>query len=145
MTDANNNRGGATEPPAPEAGEAGGQPNILGSILNWLLIFFLVQNATELAKTKFMPPRDADTAASPLSDPVGVSSDTGAAAAERQQHQQLKPKGVTSDRGGPVKPKPKCLWDVGTTMDLDVIITDSPGSPEGWELTTPVGDDATGV
>ncbi|EJK58032.1 hypothetical protein THAOC_21871 [Thalassiosira oceanica] len=122
MTDTNNNRGGTAAPPAPEAGEAGGQPNILGSILNWLLIFFLVQNATELAKTKFMPPRDADTAASALSDPVGVSSDTGAAAAERQQRQQLKPKGVTSDRGGPVE-----------------------SQAQGWELTTPVGDDATGV
>ena len=143
MTDANNNSGGGGAAP-PEAGEGGGQPSFLGSILNWLLILFLVQNVSELAKTKFMPPRHAapDTpASSDSSDPVGVG-ETGAI-----ERQQRKPRGVTGDHGGfkrgPVKPK--CLWDIGTTMDLDVIITDSPGSPEGWELTTPVDDDATGA
>ena len=149
MTDADNNSGGAASPPATEAaGEAGDQPNLLGSVLNWLLIFFLVQNVSELARTKFMPPREASTAPSAFSDPVGVS-DTGVTE-RRHRQQQRKPEGVTSvasDSGRyknrPVKPK--CLWDVGTTMDLDVIITDNPGSPEGWELTTPVDDDATGI
>ncbi len=36
-------------------------------------------------------------------------------------------------RGG----KPSCLWDLGTVMDLDVVISDSPNVPDGWpSLTT---------
>lgn len=36
-------------------------------------------------------------------------------------------------RGG----KPSCVWDLGTVMDLDVVVSDSPNVPDGWpSLTT---------
>ena len=46
-----------------------------------------------------------------------------------QQHQQQMPYRSNG--------KPYCLWQQGTVMDLDVIVTDSSVPPTGWSLTTP--------
>ena len=40
-----------------------------------------------------------------------------------------------------MKAKPACLWQLGTMMDLDVLITDSHNVPNGWtSLTNPPDD-----
>ena len=62
-------------------------------------------------------------------------------------NKKTKPIGVTTNnnnnnRGNRMMLKPACLWQQGTVMDLDVLITDSPYMPDGWPaLTTLLEED----
>jgi hypothetical protein len=124
-------------------------------ILHWLAIFFVMQNMMGLFMTKLTstfrppPPRPSSSAADDAAVvPGGLPIDQfmfpeaiqGATA-------KGKPLGVTPSNFAEkrTKPhKPACLWQPGTVMDLDVLITDSPNAPSSWPpLTTPApGDDA---
>lgn len=127
------------------------QPSMLTPILNWVLVFFAMQHVVGFMVTKFMP-HDSNTvvpSTPPLNNdnvqtavPLDSSSDN-----VDIEKKKTKPVGVTTNNkisgnynnnNKIMKMKPACLWQQGTIMDLDLIITDSPSIPSGWpELTTP--------
>ena len=152
----------ANAAPNTTAGDGGGQQQqeqqeemTFLPILNWLVFFFVMQNIMTSVMTKFGPQPGNDIPASPLNndivdvDNVVTGADVSSSSAGHRQ--KGKPLGASStntntDNHKP-KPwmkqfKPSCLWQQGTVMDLDVVITDSPFVPTGWpELTTPIKDD----
>jgi len=86
-----------------------------------------------------------------IGNPGNLNDQTIPATSNDMKHDQQKiskPRGVGNEgshnsknnnnmmkRGG----KPSCIWDLGTVMDLDVIVSDSPNVPDGWpSLTTSV-------
>mmetsp|Transcript_5772 Transcript_5772/g.12699 ORF Transcript_5772/g.12699 Transcript_5772/m.12699 type:complete len:746 (-) Transcript_5772:70-2307(-) len=127
------------------------------SILNWLVFFFVMQNVVGALVARFMPPPpggndvvpDSPTSLSNYDGRDFVGESDAAAAADRKR---MKPLGAGEKSNHDAKPmrdlntkmvpKPSCLWQLGTLMDLDVLVTDSPRVPDGWPpLTTPVDDD----
>ena len=142
--------GGNAAPPA--ADEQNGKT--LMEILHWLAVFFVMQNMAGLAMTKF-----SSTFRPPPPSHPSSSSDDAAAVPDGLPIDQFmfpdaiqavtakgKPLGVTPSNVVAEKRtkahKPACLWQAGTVMDLDVLITDSPNAPSSWpSLTTPVPSD----
>ncbi|KAL3809667.1 hypothetical protein ACHAXA_004218 [Cyclostephanos tholiformis] len=136
--------GGAA--PAPAGEQQGGQKALM-EILHWLTIFFLMQNMMALV-ANFRPPPPPPPSSSdgglPITDQFMFPD---AIKATDTTNKKAKPLGATvpANAGdgaasvGRMKPyKPMCLWQPGTYMDLDVLITDSPNSPSSWPpLTTP--------
>jgi hypothetical protein len=97
-------------------------------MINYIIFFFLFQSIVGSMVQKIMGPPQ------PQSQFNGVGSVSKSNPAQQQQrHQQTRP---YRDFG-----KPFCLWEQGTVMDLDVIISDSSIAPNGWSLTTPSPDE----
>ncbi len=132
------------------AGEHQGGQKALMEILHWLAVFFLMQHMMGLVATKFFrpppPPPSSSTADGglPIIDQFMFPDAIQAGVATNNMG---KPLGVTvpANVGGGASSKkvhkPMCLWQPGTFMDLDVLITDSPNAPSSWpSLTTPEND-----
>lgn len=101
------------------------EPSQLTSILNWVLVFFAMQNVVGFMVAKFMP---QDETAVPSTPPLNndnvqtVPLDTSSSVEKKKK---TKPVGVTGNYNNKImKMKPACLWQQGTVMDLDLIITD---------------------
>ena len=97
--------------------------NIL-QIVNYIAFFFLFQNMVGFMVQKFMTPP-------PSSQPSfnNVVGKTNANSGGMMQNHRPYHRG-----------KPACLWEQGTVMDLDVVISDSPTLPRGWRLTSPAAE-----
>ena len=133
------------QPIEPTTAQQGGQPadeevSPFVQILNWVILFFLMQNVAGVLVNKFMPREDNNVQKVPNNDITNnvqtVPVDNKAAIDKKK----TKPLGVTDNNHnwGNNKLKPACLWQIGTHFDLDVLITDSATVPDGWPgLTTP--------
>ena len=111
-------------------------------ILNWVILFFLMQNVAGVLVNKFMPQEDSNNnnvqKVPNNNDNVQTVPDVDSKAAIDTK--KTKPIGVTENnyQNWGNKLKPSCLWQMGTHFDLDVLITDSATVPDGWPgLTTP--------
>jgi len=104
-----------------------------------------MQNVVGFMVAKFMPQDETVVPSTPPLNNDNVQTvplDSSSNSIEKK----TKPVGVTNNNQIPgnynnnkiMKMKPACLWQQGTVMDLELIITDSPSIPSGWpELTTP--------
>ncbi|KAL7536190.1 hypothetical protein ACHAXR_006969 [Thalassiosira sp. AJA248-18] len=114
-------------------------------ILNWIVFFFVMQNVVGSVMTKFMPPENTDVPKAPSSISSNNIVDGNDIAVDITDRKKGKPIGAATDNvwnNNAKLMKPACLWQQGTVMDLDVLITDSPNAPHGWpSLTTPIDDD----
>ena len=153
------------QPPA-EAGQPQQEQEDVSSylpILNWIVFFFVIQSVVGSLVAKFSPTENNNVPKAPSSlsnndifDGDIVSNGEIDAAVDATGRQKRKPLGATdksnydkdmrinmNTRNKNMKrPKPSCIWELGTVMDLDVLITDSPLVPNGWpSLTTPIDDD----
>lgn len=148
--------GAAEQRPEQEQGQEQEDQGFVLPILNWVLVFFLMQNVMGMLVAQFNPrPENGNV----VGDPASPSDYDGARARDfaldgeddAAARTKMKPVGASEKSnynanqhlGGPgMKLKPACLWTLGTVMDLDVLITDSPRVPDGWPaLTTPIEDD----
>lgn len=103
------------------------RPDGLSSILqivNYIAFFFLLQNMVGYVVQKLiMPPQSSQPSLNNVVGKTNVNSG-GVMQNHRPYH-----------RG-----KPACLWEQGTVMDLDVVISDSSTPPRGWQLTSPAAE-----
>ena len=124
------------------------EPSQLTSILNWVLVFFAMQNVVGFMVAKFMPQDENVVPSTPplTNDNVQTVPLDSSSSTVDIEKKKTKPVGVTNNNKIPgnynnnkiMKMKPACLWQQGTVMDLELIITDSSTIPSGWpELTTP--------
>ncbi|KAL7495352.1 hypothetical protein ACHAWT_004507 [Skeletonema menzelii] len=146
---------------APAAGgesneaEQQGRPPMIMSILNWILFFWVFQNLTGLITSKFVPPTPPpsvsnNNAVNNNNNNMMPAATTGVESGSNVVGQQKKPLGVNSvDRSKFAaqdvkkmhkKMKPACLWQQGTMMDLDIILSDSANVPTGWPALTTKND-----
>lgn len=117
-TSSSNGNNNAASLPRPD-----GLSNIL-QIVNYIAFFFLFQNMVGYVVQKLMvPPQSSQPSFNNVVGKTNVNS-----GAMMQNHRPY-------HRG-----KPACLWEQGTVMDLDVVISDSSTPPRGWRLTSPAAE-----
>jgi len=110
------------------------------SIMNWILYFWIFQNLAGMITSKLVPP--PPSAANMMPDATGVE---GNAVMQQTKPLGANPIGHKKSTAHDAKKvnsmmKPVCLWQQGTTMDLDLIISDSQDVPAGWFAATTKSD-----
>ena len=144
--------------PAAEGGENDEeqqhQPQFM-SMLNWMLFFWIFNSLAGTIVSKFVtPPNNNNNHASNNNIPAAATSGSN-----NEAVQQMKPIGVGNPSNDKINnlqqfnnnagakkrnkmARPTSLWQQGTMMDLDVVISDTPNVPDGWpELTTKDNND----
>eukprot|EP00804_Cyclotella_cryptica_P018459 CCRYP_004301-RA/>CCRYP_004301-RA protein AED:0.04 eAED:0.04 QI:133/1/1/1/1/0.83/6/2536/429 len=113
-----NDNSNASSPPPPDR-----LTNIL-QIINYIVLFFLFQNIVGSMVQKFMVPPPSSQPS--FNNAIGkTNAKSGAMMPTHRPYQHG---------------KPSCLWEQGTVMDLDVVISDSSTPPRGWRLTSPAAE-----
>jgi len=162
MAAADQNNPAAAAPAAAggENDDQGGRPPMnFMSIMNWILFFWVFQNLANVITSKFVPPPTPPTSNAAVNNMMpaaatGVESNSDVDVVPQQQ--QKKPLGanpITDKKkftAHDVKKrhktmKPACLWQQGTMMDLDVILSDSSDIPTGWPALTTKDDNTEEV
>mmetsp|Transcript_29612 Transcript_29612/g.46502 ORF Transcript_29612/g.46502 Transcript_29612/m.46502 type:complete len:733 (+) Transcript_29612:85-2283(+) len=132
-------------------------PMTFSSILNWLLFFFVVQTLSQnVLKRVFPPPSSNNNAVNVNNNNMMPAAATGVDSyndATTIVGQQKKPLGATNNNPTDNKKftaqgvkkmhkqmKPACLWQQGTMMDLDVVLSDSSDVPTDWPALTTNND-----
>lgn len=137
--------GGGVQRRQQPAQQQEGGANAFLSILNKVVFFFAFQSLFGMAKEKFMPQQQSNMLRADV--PKSGGGEFGNIDNVDIDNKKTKPIGVTTNnnnnnRGNRMMLKPACLWQQGTVMDLDVLITDSPYMPDGWPaLTTLLEED----
>lgn len=156
------------DPAAAAAARGGGEnddeqqgpaPMTFSTILNYMLFFFVVQTLSQnLLKNVFPPPDSSNNNAmnANYNDVMPTDATTGGVDSDATTiGQQKKPLGATTNNNNnnPIdkkkftaqdvkkmhkQMKPSCLWQQGTMMDLDVILSDSSDVPTGWPALTTI-------
>eukprot|EP00804_Cyclotella_cryptica_P008781 CCRYP_015647-RA/>CCRYP_015647-RA protein AED:0.05 eAED:0.05 QI:143/1/1/1/1/0.83/6/2535/429 len=108
----------ASSPPPPDR-----LTNIL-QIINCIVLFFLFQNIVGSMVQKFMVPPPPSQPS--FNNAIGKTNTNSVAMMQNHRPYQ--------------HGKPSCLWEQGTVMDLDVVISDSSTPPRGWRLTSPAAE-----
>ncbi|KAL7555096.1 hypothetical protein ACHAWF_018708 [Thalassiosira exigua] len=150
------------QPQREEEEEERPPPFALMPILNWIVFFYVMQNVVGPMVAKFVHPDSSPTVAklfepipppdsgvppgSPPTEEFGEAGRIPDGSDGDDGRRKGKPLGATQHGAKkPAKPltsaKPSCIWETGTVMDLDVVLTDSSDVPAGWpSLTTPIDE-----